>query len=373
MAGQSGIIVSLQDRIHQSKKASAVERAWAVAKALEDKHQIQGLKWVSPVSGDKGISRRIDFEREFPGEVSVLMPVPMNINVMAPAKLLVPGEDGMNFTWTMPLLTRTKSSENLPARVREQLGLSFQTSKTRPIIEVVSFLPFPRRDAPPEEQFTTEFFVSIEIDNRYLGSSDNYFGAIVRFGDKIVSQFVSPDRTSLVVVADPYHQTLFRAEMLVSLTQAQLASTPENAGTLDIFVYRIAKAFDYRKLIEFDGSGAGSISDIHGGSRGSLSYGGSDLSKSSGSSPLHGGYGGLSAITGGGQRPSLPAPADVPKEVGDTRVGEGTRGEAVKYETLEGYGFDAGFGVQRVSLRCLGVREGARDATIEAITKIASE
>lgn len=372
MAGQSGIIVSLQDRIHQSKKAGAVERAWAVAKSLEDKHQIQGLKWVSPVSGDKGISRRIDFEREFPGGVSVLMPVPMNINVMAPAKLLVPGEDGMDFIWTMPLLTRTKPSESLPARVMDQLGLSSQPSKRRPIIELVSFLPFPRRDAPPEEQFTTEFFVSIGIDSRHLGSSNNYFGAIVRFGDKAVSQFVSPDRTSLVVVADPYHQTLFRAEMLVSLTQEQLANTPENAGTLDIFVYRMTKAFDIKKFIEFAGSGAGSISDIHGGSRGSLSYGsGGDSFK--GGLSRGGEWSGLSSIVGGAQKPSLPSPASVPKEVGDTRVSEGTRGEAVRYETLEGYGFDAGFGIQQISLRCLGVREGARDATIEAITKIASE
>jgi hypothetical protein len=66
-------------------------------------------------------------------------------------------------------------------------------------------------------------------------------------------------------------------------------------------------------------------------------------------------------------------PADVTKEVGETRVGEGTKGKAVNYQTLEGYGFDSGFGVQQVSIRCLGVREAATEATIQALEQMAGK
>ncbi len=325
---------------------------------------------MSPVQGEKGISRRIDFEKEFPEGIDVLRPVPMNIAVMAPANVLVP-QEGMNFGWTMPILTRMVPAEALPAAVTEKLSGKSSSSKTRPGVEVVTFLPFPRADAPSEEQFRTEFYVTLSIDAHQLGATDNYFGAIVKYGDKIVSQFVTSERTNILVFADPYHQTLFQAEMLVGLSSEELAKTPEKAGTLDIFVYRISKGYNFKKMLD-----VGSLLDFGTGlnspSRGLLTFGGGDLFR--GGSPTRGGgFPSLSSITGGGQKPALPTPASVPKEAGDTRVKEGTAGQAVEYSSLEGYSFDSSFAVQRISLRCIGVREAAREATIAALESIAAE
>ncbi len=387
-------VLSLQDRIAGSKKAAAVERAWEVAKALEDKHQIAGLKWVSPVRTERGgISREVDFA-DYPQGVSTFMPLPMRVSVVAPAKVLVPGE-GMDFAWTMPLLTRVRPAQELPMDVRGKLGI-YGADKTRPTVEIVTFLPFPRADAPSEEQFSPEFFVALDIDKRHLGE-DTYFCAVIRFGGKLVAQMVHPDRTSVVVVADPYHETLFRAEMLVSLTKAELAKTPDKAGTLEVYVYRIAKRtvreFDYTRFIK----DIGSISSLGGSSttpldrfddlfsptrsddfeptRGGDDYflGGGGMKGGSSFSTLGGSSRRFTSIPGGAQKPTLPTPAAAPKEVGDTRVSEGTKGEAVQYNTLEGYGVDSGFAVAHISLRCLGVREASREATIRILESIAGE
>ncbi len=58
-------VASKEERIARSKRASAVERAWDVAKALEgDRAQIEGLQWIEPVRIEiKGIARRIDFKK----------------------------------------------------------------------------------------------------------------------------------------------------------------------------------------------------------------------------------------------------------------------------------------------------------------------
>ncbi len=370
MAEATARVLSIQDRIAASKRASAVERAWKVAKALEEgRHQLANLRWVEPKQGDKGISRRIDFASDFPEGVGVLIPVPMGINVYAPAKQLVPGED-LGIAWTMPMLVRTAPASDLPLDIRSNLSV-FGNHKTRPTVEVVSFLPFPRAGAPPEEQFQTEFFVRLDIDAD-LGSSDSFFCGIVRYGGKVIKQFVdSSNRSSIIVVADPYHQTLFKAEMLVTLTEEQLATTAPDAGILDIFIYRVKKGgfsikdFDLSKLglggdnvIHFDNFRSPDISPIMGG----------DSLSGTTRSPTKG----LSSVPGLGLPPSLPSPAATPKEVGDVRVGEGTKGEAVQYETLEGYAFDSGFAVQRVSIRFLGVREASREATIQALEQLAA-
>ena len=240
MAGQ-GAVISIQDKIAGSRRAAAVERAWQVAKSLEGgSYHLALLRWVEPVRSDKGgLSRRIDFETEFPEGVRPLLPLSTDLCVYAPASLAVPGEEGMDFAWTMPLLVRTQPAESIPYDVRYALNLSFDVLRQRPVIEVVTFLPFPRVDAPPEEQFTPQFFIGMNVDSRQLGAKDNYFGSVVRFGGKVVSQFISSNPTSLLVFADPYHHTPFRAEMLAALSPDELASTPERAGTIDIFVYRL--------------------------------------------------------------------------------------------------------------------------------------
>ncbi|MEK6978638.1 MAG: hypothetical protein AABW86_00300 [Candidatus Micrarchaeota archaeon] len=361
MASQ-GAVVSIQERISGSRRAAAVDRAWKVAKSLEGEHQLAALKWIEPVSeGKGGLSRRIDFEKDFPQGVSTLLPLPINFNVFAPSSLVVPNEEGMSFAWTMPLLVRTRPEEPIPSEVSGRFGWSFYASRQkRPIIEVVTFLPFPRAGAPQEEQFTPQFVVSMDIDRRQLGSEDNYFGSMVRFGGKVVSQFVTSQRTSSLVFADPYHSTPFRAELLATLSQDELASTPENAGTLDIFIYRLSKVLDIKSIISTSESASQGLSSTSWGQfrglRGDYTL----------SAPSRG----LTSISGGGQKPSLPSPSKVQKEVGDTRVGEGTQGEAVKFDHLEGYGFDSNFPMQQISIRVLGVREGAREALVRTLESI---
>ena len=74
-------VLSIEERIAQSVKAKAVERAWKVAKTLEgDREQIQGLTWIEPqqVEG-RGITRRVDFDRDFPEGITYVTPVPMNV------------------------------------------------------------------------------------------------------------------------------------------------------------------------------------------------------------------------------------------------------------------------------------------------------
>jgi len=79
-----GEVVPLAERIEQSRKAKAVERAWQVAKSLEgDRYQIEGLQWVEPQRDEKeGITRRIDFSSEFPEDVDPLLPTPLYMGVI---------------------------------------------------------------------------------------------------------------------------------------------------------------------------------------------------------------------------------------------------------------------------------------------------
>ncbi|MDO8553339.1 MAG: hypothetical protein Q7S22_00900 [Candidatus Micrarchaeota archaeon] len=369
MAEQVAKVLAFQEKIAASRRAKAVERAWNVAKALEgSREQVAGLKWVTPVRDEKkGISRRMDFATEFPEGVGVIMPVPMDIGIYAPSRILVPNE-GMDFAWTMPILTRTRPAEDFPAEVTRKLSVS---STTRPTIEVVTFLPFPRADAPVEEQFKPEFSVMLSIDGKQLGASDNYFGAVARFGGKIIDQFFTPLRTYLQVFADPRHQTHFSAEMLVNLSAAELAATPENAGTLDIYIYRLRKAFDIRNLSDKI-KGLEALDSYLGSSRGDVLPFDFGATKGGSSMPTRPFSGNLSSIPGGAQRPSFPSPVATLKEVGETRVGEGTKGDRIETNSLEGYGFDPDFAIQRLSIRCLGVREASREATIRALEQLAA-
>ncbi|MBI5228220.1 hypothetical protein HY988_06535 [Candidatus Micrarchaeota archaeon] len=360
MAGQ---LVSLTERIAGSRKAQAVERAWRVAKEHEgNRPKISGLAWVEPAQTEKGPSRRVDFAKEFPEGVDVLMPVPMSISVVAPANVLVPNEN-MNFTWTMPILTRLNPTQELPHEVKLEIGGFLGNPRPRPGIEVVTFLPFPKADAPVEEMFAPEFYISLGIDPKQLGSGDSYFTAVVRVGGKIISQFVTSDRSSVIVLADPYHSTLFKSEMLMNLNAEELARTPENAGKLEIYLYRITKG-ETRKKIAFDAT----IYDF-----GSGECGLSPTISSRGLDPSPMRRAGLTSIAGDGQRPTVSDPASVAAEVGETRVSAGTAREAVNYSTLEGYGFDGGFLVQPITIRCLGVRERSGEATLAALERIGVE
>ena len=245
-------VASLQERIDKSRKARAVERAWSVAKSLEgNRDQIQGLRWIEPqrVQG-RGIYRRVDFAEEFPEGVRPFMPVPMNISVVAPATILVPGE-GLDFNWTMPLLTRMSEFEgSLDSKVFSAMGfLSAPSVRNR--VEAVSFLPFPKVGASHEEQFTPEFMVSIQVDSP-LGNPANYFNAVAVYNGTVVNQFVSGVPKHVQVYADPSTHTCFNGQMLITLSAEELAATPENAGELEIYVYRICRGSIPVKKIVLD-------------------------------------------------------------------------------------------------------------------------
>lgn len=350
------MVLSIHERIAASKKATAVERAWKVAKTLEgERTQIRELTWVEPIVDEKrGITRPIDFDEEFPGGVSPLSPI--NLAVIAPANILVPGEN-LNVNWTMPLLKRSSVAEALPPEVRTMVG---GASKTRPIIDVVSFLPFPRNGAPPEESFSPEFLVTMEISNKMLGDSKNLFFAIARYGGKLIPQFVNTDTPgSLCISADPAHQTLFKAEMLVNLGAEDLASTPSNAGVLDIFILRLCESYMAKiaKSITI-GSRMNDIAPTR--EMYKMDYTPPVQRDDTPFADLRRQKRHLASIPGGAQAQSLPAPERTAKEVGDVRLSDGTAGERIETRRVEDYEPDRGFAAQQVRIRFLGVREGPR-------------
>lgn len=378
-------VLDLKALIARNQRAIAIERAWDVAKALEGDHaQVEGLRWIEPQHEEgKGISRPVDFSR-YLTEATPLMPVPLEITVGVPAHALIPDDEQLRgVSWTMPLLTRMSPAPSLVYAITQALGAGFGFIGTvRNTIDVVSFLPFPKADASEAEQFKPEFYVHLGV-NAPLGKSDNFYGAVVRYGGRVVKQFVNDTRTQLVVFADPKTNALFSAEGLVNLSAAELAATPHDAGVLEIFVYRIAKGFDI-KLVYDSAQGAGSGSVVDFPSRGYGGVGDSrTLGMKGGDSLTRGGsfggtrdYGrltsGLTAL------PSLPpeptvSPAAAPKEAFDVRVGAGQARERANYTSLEGYQYDSGFGVQPIRIRLIGVREASHAAAQDALRRVAAQ
>ncbi len=282
----------------------------------------------------------------------------MNLTVVAPGSQIVHEAD-LDVAWTMPLLTRMTQYEcALDRRVQEEMGFS-QSPMIRNRIDAISFLPFPKADASAEEQFTPEFMIHVEIDAD-LGEPDNYFAIVAKYGNKVIKQMVTDNYPKFVrVYADSATRTHFNAQSLGDPDAATLASTPDKAGELELYLHRITKGgFNLRKDIDL-----GSL--IH-----FSEYGDSrTLSLSDG---LKGGgaYRGLHAL------PSIPkvpvvSSAQAQKEVGDVALGEGIRGERVSYTPLEGYVADVPYGVQPIRIKFLGVREASQDAALQALHGLA--
>jgi hypothetical protein len=384
--------LTLLQRIQQSARASAVERAWNVAKELEGKRaQIEGLQWVEPVRteerGVTGVTRAIDYSTDFPEGVTPLTPTPMEISVLAPANRIVPGED-IPVAWTMPLLTRmSPTPSSLDAGVQSVIGAPIIGGPSpKSTIDVVAFIPFPRAGAPAEEQFKPEFYVSLYMTGD-LGLPTNMYAAVVRYGGKTIRQYVCSDVPRLVrAYADPSNETLFSAKMLVDLNTNELALTDDNAGQLEIFVYRITKAappfkFNIGEKYGFPNNPG---RDYSSGGSPFKSGTGIDLgpTRSMGPSKGAGGYDGgfkrsssspFSLHSGGSLPPRRLSPASAPKEVGDVRLSEGTAGKEVRTNQLTGYEFDSGFGIQPVRIRFQGVREGSLDASLAAVRSMAEQ
>ncbi|MBS3167496.1 hypothetical protein J4216_00020 [Candidatus Woesearchaeota archaeon] len=366
-------VLSLQERIDRSKRAKAVERAWRVAKTLEgNRDQVEGLTWVEPQTVEgRGITRRIDFSAEFPEDVQYVMPVPMNISVVAPAEKMVPGED-LKVNWTMPLLTRTsKFEDSLDANVRTAMGFDAMPN-IRNRIEAVSFLPFPKEGAPAEERFNPEFMVVIELDAD-LGDPANYFAAVAKYSGKVIKQMVIEGYPKFLgVYADPKTNTHFRAERLLGLSAAELVATPSNAGELEIYIHRIKKG-GFSKYLDYD-----KLADI-------IPYqdnreltnrlGGDSFGLDSFNIPTRGGdlfaeYGGLRPLPSITKTPEI-SPERAAKKIGDVRLGEGIRGEEVTYRTLNDYVVDSGFGVQPIRIRFQGVFEGSEEESLATLRGMA--
>jgi hypothetical protein len=110
-------------------------------------------------------------------------------------------------------------------------------------------LPFPKADASKDVQFKPEFGVSLEIDSD-LGKPTNYFAAVAKYGSKTVKQFVMGGAPKfLLIMADPVNNTHFSADMLVNLGQEELSMALDDAGTLDIYVYRITDVGSNQKRL----------------------------------------------------------------------------------------------------------------------------
>ena len=361
----TGVVLSIEERIRKSKRASAVERAWKVAKALEgDRIQIQNLTWVEPhCEESKGITRSIDFSSEFPEGITPLSPLPLSISIMAPAEVLVPGED-LKVSWTMPVLTRMTGGVKLEDKAKGVIGYDpLSTPSVRNAIDVVSFLPFPKVGASEDESFKPQFYIVVDVKGKHLGDTNNYFNAVVKYGDKLVRQFVNDTRTVVPIYANPHNQQLFSADMLVNLGAEELASTAADAGILEVYVHRITPGGVSKKLLDF-GFGSGSIIDFPGSGY-----------KDGGMSSTFGGIGDFDFSRGLTSLPTLPresgvSPRDAKKEIGDVRIGEGQAGEKVQYSSLEGYALDKRFGVQPVRIRLLGVRETSYDAARDALSNL---
>jgi hypothetical protein len=392
-----GAVVSLKERIAGSKRASAVERAWNVAKALEGRDQIEGLSWVEPTHDPKqGIRRKIDFSAEFPDDgTTPLYPVPMHITVGAPADKIVPDED-IQAIWTMPLLTRMgPAPESLDFKVQSSMGLGYGTNVSlRPTIDVVSFLPFPKADANEDEQFTPEFYVTLDLDTPV--GVDEYLAAVAVYGGKVIQQFVSDDGF-IAVKADPKTNTLFSAQMLMSMSAEELAETAADAGELEIFVYKVSKAaakpvYDIKTIL--DGKKHEDIVDLPGvDSIIPSCYSGEDLGAGykggfhnpSLSVPSYLSLGGTTKGFGGSSFPPLSVHSSQPepealaispeaaaKEVGNVKLGEGKRGAQAEYDTVTGLGYDAAFGVQPIRIQFVGVREASEAASQRKLETIAA-
>ncbi len=388
-------VASIEERIADSKKASAVVRAWEVAKSLEtNSANLDNLKWVEPEKDPrKGITRKIDFSRDYPADVSYIQPTPMEISVIAPGNKLVPDED-IAVTWSMPLLSRVTESEKLDYKIQSKMGLAVGNPRMMPTIDVVSFLPFPKVGASEAENFNPEFYVILDIDAD-LGKAENYFTAVARYGDRIIPQLpITNNPNCVMVLADTGHDTCFSADMLVNLSQEELAVTPQDAGCLEIYVFRLAKGKRIQldigdldlspyKDMDFSPCQDLDLSSDTAGDRGARKTRPSDLSFSSftsgykelGASDQPKSYAspGLSSVPSMPRRPAPPVtpPSEVPKEIGDVRIGQGKKGEEMSTSPMVGYGYDKTFGVQRVNIRFLAVREGTEQQTQKALETIA--
>jgi hypothetical protein len=361
------VLQGLQEKIANSTKAKAVERAWQVAKTLEaDRSQIKGLTWVEPVQEKTGPKREIDFSSEFPEGVETLLPLNMDFQVTAPGNVIVPGEK-LDLNWTMPYLVRVSGEEYTPdTKIVREMG-TYSLDKLRPTIDIVTFLPFPRADAPVEEQFKPEFGFTISVKDP-SSQGDYYYSCVAKFDDKLVKQFVIGEHRNLLVVqADPKNDTYFNGNMLINMSEEELATVTPDSGYIELYICKLVKGIDYKKIKSYISDNIGDVLDYP-SSRNSNTFGGGY--KGGGSPNRSSGLIGLPKLDN--IAPKKPTPAEAPKEVGEVKVGEGTKGEEQKYTKITGYQFDSSFPVQRIRIRILGIREGTQDQVRGELERIAT-
>ena len=189
-------------------------------------------------------------------------------------------------------------------------------------------------------------------------ANKQYIAAVVLSKDRTIRQYINGSNPAAVLLfSDPSCQELFKAQMLVNLSEAMLASTPENAGVLSVFLYKVVEQPEVVIPPLFVGlHGFGRDLDILRPMRGGDSFHESPLKE-------------LTPIVGGGIKPTLPSPKSEPKEVGDVSVSSGTKGQKLETKAVR-VELDTTFAVQRLDVRLLGVREGARDSLIQVLEQV---
>jgi hypothetical protein len=289
----------------------------------------------------------------------------------------------------MPLLTRIGAAPGTNFTREQALGIPVgNLPRYRPTLEVVTFLPFPAVGASQAERFKPEFFVSLGISVKDAQPEDMY-SAVACYQGRMIQQIsYGPGVNQIGIFYDTRTQTCFSAEMLMGLSKEELAATAADAGELDIYVIRarkgekkpiiIPKIYNFedfstpgieepaKKSYDFGGSSSGGSRSFElpptrsfelPQTRG-FDYGGATRGMGGFSPTLH---------SGGSYRPPRPTPQAAPKQVGEVRLGAGTRGEEVETQSVSGYKYDSSFGIQPVKIRFLGVREGSSDAATEIL------
>jgi hypothetical protein len=405
---EEAALLSATDRIKKSRKLNAYERAWEVAHALEnDRIQFGNLQWVEPAKDPIGRMRRrpIDFDSEFPEGVTPFTPISLDVCIVAPSHKIAPDDDLAIqeqdlkepvegdlppdiplMTYSLPILTRMKKWEgDLDSRVKSASRAHSGTGTVRNVIDIVSFLPFPGADVSEDDRFKPEFQIVLRV-NAPL-EDKMYYGAVLKYGGKCVTQLLSgQDNGGVIPISpDPHHNQAFSAEMLITMSAEQLAATPEGAGDVEIYLYRVREGVDYsalftKNIITAEGTG-GDITDIFSGDRGAQLF-------SSDSSPTRGGgtpsfdlgYRDL-GTSKGGLRPlpstydpkPEPSPAEVTKEVGRVSVSAGSKGRRVETGSVTNPVFDSDFGIQPIHIEFLGVREGSYDSARSTLEIVAEK
>lgn len=384
-----GEVASIEERIAQSASAQAMMRAIEVVKSLErDKSQISDLRWAEEQQDDsKLLLRTFDFSDRFPEGVDQLIPVPVSVSVAMPGDSIDSNLGDVMFG--LPTLAKMSAAEPLDSRVAYKMNA--HGVKTRPVLDVVTFVPFPSANARAQEQFNPEFFIYLNVLETL--QEGQYFQAIAKYGNNVVTQFLSDPtfRNLIAVYADPYHRQPFKARSLISMGAEERESMPLDCDMMGIYIGKnipgavrpqmdLSGYMDLFKGLNLDYGHPNTTYDLDGHnpksgadlSRGRF-YSGTELFSLGG--PTRGGslggeYKGsgssttLSLLSGGGGSGYKPPKPFAKPEALTVAIEEGKKRDRVQTESVSGLTYDPSWSIQCIRLKVVGVREGMPAGTI---------